>query len=283
LVLAPEGVMTHDLTYRAIEVAAAGGHNVLLVGPKSYDAARRLYDLLPPLSGAERGELEEIYAHVPSWRLSIDRRPFRAPHFTAPEHAMLGRVERERVWPGEVSLAHSGVLYLEDLPDHRASVIDRRAHVLADGQATLWRNNALFYLPARPLLVAHAAPCVCGAAACSCPAERISRHRQRLTRILAHIDIRVEVNSGQALPSPEAARERVARARALQGTRLNARAPFDTLVGQLAHDAPVAHGDRALRALRVARTIADLDGSTTIQSHHVDEARGLTSVWSDLC
>ncbi|WP_334061097.1 YifB family Mg chelatase-like AAA ATPase [Limimaricola cinnabarinus] len=295
---------------RALEIAAAGRHHLLLVGTpgsgKSMLAAR-LPGILPPLSPVEA--LETSMIHSVSGLLTdggISRaRPFREPHHTASIAAIAGGGRGAR--PGEISLAHNGVLFMDELPEFSRSVLETLRQPIETGEVVVARANAHLRYPCRFLLIAAANPCRCGylsdpARACArapgCGEEYLGRISGPL---MDRIDLRVEVPpvafTDLDLPEPpEGSAEvalRVAAAREIQtarfaetGARVNADAE-----GQLLEEiaAPDAEGRELLlrvaerfglsargyhRVLRVARTIADLDGSETVRRGHVAEAVG---------
>ncbi|RAI31861.1 YifB family Mg chelatase-like AAA ATPase [Rhodoplanes serenus] len=298
---------------RVLEIAAAGGHNLLMVGPpgagKSMLAAR-LPSLLPPLSPAELLEVSMIasVAGAIEGGALTDRRPFRSPHHSASMAALVGGGLRAR--PGEISLAHHGVLFLDELPEFEPRVLDALRQPLETGEVAIARANHRTTYPARFMLVAAMNPCRCGRAdepgfACRrgpvarCAAEYQARlSGPLLDRIDLHIDVPAVSAADLVLPPPRdgsaAAAARVARARAAQmrryealgfpHVRTNARAQ-----GGLLED--VATPDKAglvlireaadamrltargyHRVLRVARTLADLDGSDRVGRVHVAEA-----------
>jgi magnesium chelatase family protein len=298
---------------RALEIAAAGGHNLLMIGPpgagKSMLAAR-LPGILPPLGPAELLEVSMIasVAGAIEGGALTDRRPFRAPHHSASMPALVGGGLRAR--PGEVSLAHHGVLFLDELPEFQPQVLDALRQPLETGEVAIARANHRVTYPARCMLVAAMNPCRCGragepgftcrrAANLRCAAE----YQGRLSGpLLDRIDLTIEVPAVTAadliLPPPtEGSREvaaRVARARALQSERFaaagqpqvraNAAAP-GPLLEEVARPDP---GGLALlrdaaetlrlsargyhRVLRVARTLADLDAAERVSRVHLAEA-----------
>jgi magnesium chelatase family protein len=298
---------------RALEIAAAGGHNLLMVGPpgagKSMLAAR-LPSILPPLSPSELLEVSMIASvagEIEEGALT-NRRPFRAPHHSASMPALVGGGLRAK--PGEISLAHHGVLFLDEFPEFQPAVLDSLRQPLESGDVTIARANYRATYPARFMLIAAMNPCRCGKAsdpgfACRRGAnDRCAADYQgRLSGpLIDRIDLHIEVPAVSAadliLPAPsEGSREvaaRVARARDVQakryealglaGIRVNAQAhgpaldevaKLDTAGLALIRDAADAMRLSARgyhRVLRAARTLADLDGAATIGRVHLAEA-----------
>lgn len=299
---------------RALEVAAAGGHNLLMIGPpgsgKSMLAAR-LPGLLPPLAPSEALEVSMIHSvagQLAEGRL-LSRRPFRDPHHSASVPSLVGGGMRAR--PGEISLAHLGVLFLDELPEFQRGALEALRQPLESGRASVARANAHVTYPARVQLVAAMNPCRCGylgdaALACSkapkCGADYQSKiSGPMFDRIDLHVEVPPVSPGDLSLPPPaEGSAQvaaRVAAARAVQVERFARLAPGRGLRcnaeadGQLLEDiaAPDAQGRALLteaaermrlsgrgyhRVLRVARTLADLDGSGDIRRLHVAEALG---------
>jgi magnesium chelatase family protein len=297
---------------RALEVAAAGAHNLLMIGPpgagKSMLAAR-LPGLLPPLAAAEILEVSMIASvagQLTEGRISR-RRPFREPHHSASVAAMVGGGARAR--PGEISLAHQGVLFLDELPEFTRQVLESLRQPMESGRATIARANAHVTYPARVQLVAAMNPCRCGhlddpALACGRAPKCVVDYQSRISgpmfdRIDLHVEVPAVSPGDLTLPPPaEGSAEvaaRVARARAIQVARYggleatpplrtNAQADGDLL---MAVATPEAEGQALLaeatdqlrltargyhRVLRVARTLADLEGSDAVRRIHVAEA-----------
>jgi len=299
---------------RALEIAAAGGHNLLMIGPPGVGKtmlARRLPGLMPSLTAQEALDITAI--HSVAGLLSITRgiartRPFRSPHHTVSEVGLVGG-GADLPRPGEVSLAHHGVLFLDELAEFRRSALEALRQPLEDGVVSISRAHAKATFPARPVVVCAMNPCACGylgdgTGRCRCSRERVAQYRQRLSGpLLDRIDVHVALApvSVAALQgrvpaeSSAAVRERVERARAIQRERLEAAeasagtnaslAPRDLeRVAALCDEssrllasavAKLALSARAYgKILRVARTIADLDGATSIAPSHVAEAIG---------
>jgi magnesium chelatase family protein len=294
---------------RALEVAAAGGHNMLMVGPpgagKSMLAAR-LPSILPPLTPRELLEISmiaSIAGELTDGRLS-DRRPFRAPHHSASMAALVGGGSRAR--PGEVSLAHNGVLFLDELPEFTPQVLDSLRQPLEAGETIVARANHRVTYPSRIQLVAAMNPCRCGKAGepghvCRRGARCAADYQARISGpLLDRIDIRIEVPAlaaadlirpGVSETSAQVA-ERVAAARDIQRqryaglskVRCNAQAGADLIEAvatperagvQLLEDAAAAMQLTARgyhRVLKLARTLADLDGAEAVARIHVAEA-----------
>jgi len=301
-------VKGQETAKRALEIAAAGGHNMLMVGPPGSGKsmlAQRLPGLLPPLDAGEALELSMIQSLAGELRGgAISRkRPFRSPHHSASMAALVGG--GLRVKPGEVSLAHLGVLFLDELPEFQRGVLDSLRQPIETGEAIVARANAHVRYPARFQLVAAMNPCRCGymsepGRACGRAPKCGTDYQARLSGpLLDRIDIHVEVAAvtaqDLALPPPAegsaVAAERIARARAIQraryeglGLRTNAEvegelldrvAAPDTAGAKLLVDAAekmrlTARGYH--RVLRVARTIADLAGAESVARVHVAEA-----------
>lgn len=301
-------VKGQETAKRALEIAAAGGHNLLMVGPpgagKSLMAAC-LPGILPPLTPAEALEVSmvaSVAGTLEGGRISRAR-PFRAPHHSASMPALVGGGIRVR--PGEVSLAHLGVLFLDELPEFQRAVLDSLRQPLETGQVSVARANAHVTFPARVQLVAAMNPCRCGhlgdpALACARAPRCAADYQAKVSGpMLDRIDLHVEVAGVSAadlvLPPPsEGSAEvaaRVAAARRLQtaryseaGIRTNAEADGTVLEAAATPDDPgrrlLAQAAEAMRLsargytriLRVARTIADLAGAETVGRIHVAEA-----------
>ena len=293
---------------RALEVAAAGGHNLLMIGPPGAGKsmlAKRLPGLLPPLTPAEALEVSMIHSvagQLAGGRL-LRRRPFRDPHHSASLVALAGGGLRVR--PGEISLSHLGVLFLDELPEFQRGALETLRQPMESGSITIARANAHVAFPARVQLIAAMNPCRCGhlddpAQACSRAPRCAGDYQARISgplfdRIDLHVDVPAVAAADLSLPPPaegsaEVAR-RVAAAREIQlerykphGLRTNAEADGTLLEEVAAPDAPgrqlltEAAGRLRLsargyhRVLRVARTLADLAGAPSVRRLHIAEA-----------
>jgi magnesium chelatase family protein len=295
---------------RALEVAAAGSHNLLLVGPPGSGKtmlARRLPTILPAMSLTEALETTKIHSvagMLPPGESLIAARPFRAPHHTISDAGLIGGGSYPR--PGEVSLAHHGVLFLDELPEFRRNVLEVLRQPMEDGAVTLSRASTTLTFPARFMLAAAMNPCPCGfrgdtARACVCGEVLVRRYLARVSGpLLDRIDLHLEVPAvryrelvAEDGGEPSAAiRDRVARARRIQqerfarrrGVHANAHmtprdlraccrlsegadALLKTAIVRLGLSARAYH-----RTLKIARTIADLAGAAAIEPAHISEA-----------
>lgn len=293
-----------EFAKRALEIAAAGGHNVLLNGPPGAGKtllARALATILPSMEEDEVLEVTRIHSvagQLVARGLKTDR-PFRAPHHTASAVSLIGGGTWPR--PGEISLAHRGVLFLDELPEFPRSVLEVLRQPLEEGVVTVSRAAQSTTFPARFLLVAAQNPCPCGrlgSANCSCTASQIRRYQQKvsgplLDRIDLHLDVPAvkfeELRTPARAESSADIRTRVSIARRRQATRFGqagvlnahmdlrqvaAHCEVDTAGEQLLRQAMQHYGLSARayhKILKVARTIADLEDEDAIRSQHVAE------------
>lgn len=304
-------VRGHEAALRALEIAAAGGHNLLLQGPPGTGKtmlARRLASIMPPLSRAEALEVTRIHSVTGLHDGSglVGRRPFRAPHHSISAPGLVGGGSVPR--PGEASLAHHGVLFLDELSEFGRASLEALRQPLEDGRVAIVRGQMACVFPTRFLLAAATNPCPCGfhgEPRCGCGESEIARYRRRLSGpLLDRLDLLVGVGrvAGDELAAPPRsssadARGRVMEARERQAARLAGSSA--TCNGQMnaglvrRHARLTAAADRALlevyertrlstrghhRVLRVARTVADLEASERVGRSHVLEALVLRQI-----
>ena len=303
-------VKGQEYSKRALEIAAAGGHNILLSGIPGTGKtmmARRLPTILPDLTLEEALETTKVYSCtglLPDRQPLMVTRPFRSPHHTISDAGLIGGGQLPK--PGEVSLAHNGVLFLDELPEFKKNVLEVMRQPMEDGVVIISRASSSLPFPARFMLVAAMNPCPCGYLGdrtrdCSCTPTQVQRYQSRLSGpLLDRIDMHVEVppvqvkeiSSAETGSSSAVMRARVQAARELQHLRFQGgKAIFSNAQMGSAHlkkhcrlnreSADILHQSierlglsaRAYnRILKISRTIADIDGSASVETKHVSEA-----------
>jgi len=294
---------------RAIEVAAAGGHNIIMIGPPGSGKtmlARRIPSILPPMSFEEAIETTKVYSVMGLLEREtalIAQRPFRSPHHTISDIGLIGGGNSPR--PGEVSLSHNGVLFLDELPEFKKHVLEVLRQPLEDGRVTISRALTSITYPSRFMLVAALNPCPCGYLGdpqhpCSCTPIMIQRYRSRISGpLLDRIDLHIEVpavkyreladrseGEGSAAIGCRVEQCRTLQQERFRNTRVHCNAQMPPRFIKK-HCEPDAAGHRLLelvtdrlglsarsytRILKVARTIADLEGAEQIREQHLSEA-----------
>ena len=302
-------VKGQDNAKRALAIAAAGGHNLIMIGPPGTGKtmlAQAIVSILPPPSLEEMIETTQVYSSAGALRSQsfIHHRPFRSPHHSASPASIIGGGQNPK--PGEISLAHRGILFLDELPEFRRDVLEALRQPLESGKAFVSRARGSLVFPSRFMLVAAMNPCPCGfygdeERACQCGAFEVQRYQKKVSGpLLDRIDLQIHVprvniedlrKKNADYSEGEAIRAQVSRARILQEARLK---PLGKLsnselsskecdkLANLSEDAEAfikKAFDKSFisargyyRTLKVARTIADLDGAEQVSAQHLAEA-----------
>ncbi|WP_462137202.1 YifB family Mg chelatase-like AAA ATPase [Candidatus Mycalebacterium sp.] len=294
---------------RAIEIAASGAHNILMVGPPGSGKtllARRIPTILPDMHFSEAMETSKIYSvsgFLKDNQPFVTERPFRSPHHTVSDAGLIGGGSVPR--PGEISLAHNGVLFLDEMPEFKRTVIEAMRQPLEDGEVVISRAATTLTYPAKFMLVGAMNPCQCGylgdaAKPCSCRPEQIRKYRAKLSGpVLDRFDMNIEVpalkyrelSDENTAERSAAVKERVNSARKIQNERFGGAGVFSN--SQMSPEmlkkfAPLCDSSKKIlggaveklglsaraydRIIKVSRTIADLEGSAVIMPEHVAEA-----------